>query len=316
MLNESSIGYEVHSIASAILLVCVVLLCLALFMLAVSRRRPSANWSSCGRCGYAVTLGASRCAECGSDYARVGIMTRAMEQRMRVSPWIAGFAWTVLTLVLLRYTVLWFESAFPSMERVRTHTSLTPLLPYASRGAEVIPRQMQVNAITYETIPERDSAVWYVADTSRGTAIGRVEIDLASQRFTFFDANDVEIAAVGADGLDQALIREWLRVEALQPRFEAEVIDRLVDSTTRNLGSMLSEPHEVARDVLRDASWGPGELMAQGGSLSTGLIMRTDLRVAWRIGVFLVAVAVVWALGIVQIYRRQRVQPHALQAPA
>jgi hypothetical protein len=314
MPTDAAIGIQIAFIAQYASLVVVVLLCLYLFIASLTRASPTKNWSSCGKCGHAATTGVSRCAECGSDYARVGIVTRAMDYRMRVSPWVAGTAWSALVLCALLYGAVWFERVFPSVTFVTTNASTYVLTPDSESRAELRSLTFSVSVLTYGDDSRRGNVTWTVSDASNSAVYGRAEIDLATQQVVLIDANAQEFARGGSETVTPERVEKWIAACVSREFMPSADKDRFVRSLTEHLQASLSRPHQL-QDVA--AKFGDaGELNWRQGSQNGGLVREVDWNQAPKFGLLLAGGALIWGAGITLIYRKQRIQAHTQDGPA
>lgn len=314
MPTDVAIGIQIAFFAQYASLVVVVLLCLYLFVASLSRASPTRNWSSCGKCGHAATTGVSRCAECGSDYARVGIVTRAMDYRMRVSPWVAGTAWSALVLCGLVYGAVWFERAFSSLKFVTTSASTYVFTPDSESHAELRSLTFNVSVLTYGDDSRRGNVTWTVSDPSNDAIYGRAEIDVATGQVVLIDANAVEFARGGSETVTPDRVEKWIAACASREFMRSADKDRFVRSLTELLQASLSRPHQLQEVAAKFGD--AGELSWQQGSQNGSFVSEVDWSQAPKFGLLLAGVALIWGAGITLIYRRQRVQTHAIDAPA
>jgi hypothetical protein len=310
MFTDNDLGYQVAWFAGVGLVGCGTLLCLYLVIAAIAKRRTLTNWSSCGKCGYSVTAGLARCSECGSDYARVGIVTRAMDQRMRVGPWVAGFALTSLMLLGVFFALPPIERAFPSTSNLQISTTRYSLVPSQSSLADI---QVRVEVTTRDGQEGDSTATWELRRISYSPdrVLGRIRIDGSSKRFEMFDTagNLMKSGDIGSGSTE--MFRRWFAVSIPSSAIEEEVTE-LSRSAAEILQSSNYGPHLL---IGRQGWAKAGGLRGYGESTSISYVSEIEWTKTWPIFTMLGSAVALWIAGLVVIYRRQRIPPALLRGP-
>lgn len=294
------------------------LLCLYLFVVALIRPRV-AQRGCCGQCGYEASPAGSTCSECGNDYARVGLVTPTLARRLRLKPWVAGVAWTILVVQGASWGVRYISAIFPSSTSVSTVSisqTYEPTGAWQYRFGDTRTQSdwrecdIVLDADVKQDLDSADtsgtaSIRFVVYDQAESAFRVKIVVDLDQQTFTAIKSDESEVAR----GQLKELTGETLaRIAAASGfDFENEPGKRMLDEVEKLAAAVWTRPLSLATSQAgyRSGEAPEGQLDRAGGSWSTGSDRKPASKAAVIIPVALLTflfTAIGWRL----VYRRAR----------
>ncbi len=294
------------------------LLCLYLFIVALLRPKL-AQRACCGQCGYEASATISTCTECGSEYARVGLVTPTLARRLRVKPWVAGVAWTILVVQVVSRGVPYLSVLMPTSEVVSTITLNQTYEPRGSMGYRFDTSRVDsdwrecnimLDADLEQGLDTQDvagtaSIRFVVHDQSDVAFRARIDMDMDKQTFTAVNADESEIARGTLKELKGEKLAQIAAASGF--KFESEPGKRLIADVEKLAAAVSTQPLALTKRESRNSfeDSPTGELTYTSGGWSTGSQTTRASKSAAIVPVMLITLVLV-VTGWILVYRRAR----------